>query len=242
MAGIAAATTNNGIGVAGVCPNCSLLNAKVCDDSGNCPYDRIANGILWSVGCEWRDAQNNCLSPVRARSINVSLAGTFNSTTLQSAIDTAWSRGAVIACAAGNGGTTTPTYPAAYGNCIAVAATDANDARPSWSNYGSGWVDVAAPGSRDHEHAQPAGRNVLRSERLRPVERDQHGQSASRWSGWSGVVDGCEKQHAGTPENRIDGRADRGHRLGVVKGPHQCVPCGEWRPLLRAPLTDRDYF
>jgi thermitase len=146
VAGIAAATTNNKIGVAGVCPNCSLLNAKVCDDSGNCPYDRIANGILWSVGCEWRDAQDNCLSPVRAKSINISLAGTFSSTTLQSAIDRAWSRGAVIACAAGNGGTNAPYYPAAYGNCIAVAATDANDARPSWSNYGSGWVDLAAPG------------------------------------------------------------------------------------------------
>jgi len=146
VAGIAAATTNNGIGIAGVCPNCSLLNAKVCDDSGSCPYDRIANGILWSVGCEWRDAQNNCLSPIRAKSINVSIAGTVNSTTLQSAIDRAWTRGAVITCAAGNGATSTPYYPAAYNNCIAVAATDANDVRPSWSNYGSSWVDVAAPG------------------------------------------------------------------------------------------------
>jgi len=39
-----------------------------------------------------------------------------------------------------------PVLPAAYTNCIAVAATDANDARASWSNYGSAWVDVAAPG------------------------------------------------------------------------------------------------
>jgi len=146
VAGIAAATTNNGTGVAGVCPGCSLLNAKVCDDFGSCPYDRIANGILWSVGCEWRDARNNCLSPVRARSINVSIAGTFNSTTLQSAVNRAWDRGAVIACAAGNAGTSTRYYPAAYSNCIAVAATDASDVRPSWSNYGSAWVDVAAPG------------------------------------------------------------------------------------------------
>ena len=37
-------------------------------------------------------------------------------------------------------------YPASYANCIAVAATDASDARASWSNYGD-WVDVAAPGS-----------------------------------------------------------------------------------------------
>jgi thermitase len=146
VAGIAAASTNNGIGVAGVCPNCGILNAKVCDDFGSCPYDRIANGVLWSVGCEVRDARNNCLVPVRARSINLSIAGTFNSTTLQEAINKAWNRGAVISCAAGNNGTNTPYYPAAYSNCIAVAATDASDAKASWSNYGSGWVDVAAPG------------------------------------------------------------------------------------------------
>ncbi len=146
VAGIAAASTNNGTGVAGMCPDCTILNARVCDDFGGCPYDRIANGILWSVGCEVRDARNNCLAPVRARSINVSIAGTFNSTTLQDAVNRAWNRGAVIACAAGNDGTSTRYYPAAYSNCIAVAATDATDAKASWSNYGSGWVDVAAPG------------------------------------------------------------------------------------------------
>lgn len=146
VAGIAAAATDNATGVAGVCPDCTLLNAKVCDDSGSCPYDRIANGVLWSVGCEWRDARDNCLSPVRAKSVNISIAGTYNSTTLQSAVNRAWERGAVIACAAGNAGVNTRYYPAAYGNCIAVAATDANDVRASWSNYGSGWVDVAAPG------------------------------------------------------------------------------------------------
>jgi thermitase len=146
VAGIAAATTNNGIGIAGVCANCALLNAKVCDDFGGCPYDRIANGILWSVGCEWRDAANNCLSPVRAKAINVSLAGTYDSTTLRNAVERAWARGAVLACAAGNAGSSTRNYPAAYLNCIAVAATDANDSRASWSNYGGSWVDAAAPG------------------------------------------------------------------------------------------------
>jgi thermitase len=146
VAGIAAAVTNNGTGVAGACPNCKLLNAKVCDNTGSCPYDRIANGVLWSVGCEWRDARDNCLSPIRARTINISIAGSTASSTLQSAINKAWSRGAVLTCAAGNAGTTSLYYPAAYSNCIAVAATDASDVKASWSNYGSSWVDVAAPG------------------------------------------------------------------------------------------------
>jgi thermitase len=37
-------------------------------------------------------------------------------------------------------------YPAAYSNVIAVAATDNNDAKASFSTYGAKWVDVAAPG------------------------------------------------------------------------------------------------
>jgi len=146
VSGIAAADTNNAVGIAGVCPNCKLLNAKVCDDTGGCPYDRIANGVLWSVGCEWRDTSDNCLSPVRAKSINISLSGTEDSAVLQSAIDKAWARGAVLACAAGNDGQDVPHYPAAYPNCIATAATDKSDQKASFSNYGATWVDVAAPG------------------------------------------------------------------------------------------------
>jgi thermitase len=151
VAGIAAAVTNTpsttttSPGVAGVCPNCKIINGKVCFDDGGCPYDRIANGVLWAVGCHIR-VGNTCQSPVQANTINISLTGGFNSRTLQDAIDKAWSRGAVISCAAGNEGTATMVYPAGYRNCIAVAATNRSDAKASWSNYGSTWVDVAAPG------------------------------------------------------------------------------------------------
>jgi len=51
----------------------------------------------------------------------------------------------VVVAAAGNSGSSSPSYPAYYTNSIAVAATDQNDAKASFSNYGS-WVDVAAPG------------------------------------------------------------------------------------------------
>jgi len=152
VAGITAAITNNAVGIAGTCPGCNLLNAKVCDDSGNCPYDRVANGVLWSVGCEWREQDpatgglGKCLSPIRAQVINMSISGTGGSTTLQLAIDRAAELGAVMACAAGNNGTSQTTYPAGYTNCIAVAATTNQDQRASYSSYGS-WVDVAAPGS-----------------------------------------------------------------------------------------------
>ena len=56
-----------------------------------------------------------------------------------------WLIAVVIVAAAGNSANPSKTYPAYYENCIAVAATDVNDVKASWSSYGD-WVDVAAPG------------------------------------------------------------------------------------------------
>lgn len=68
------------------------------------------------------------------------------SKTLENAVNYAWNKGVVIAAAAGNSGNSSPAYPAYYSNVIAVAATDQNDKKASWSSFGSRWVDVAAPG------------------------------------------------------------------------------------------------
>lgn len=133
VAGITAAATNNGNGVAGTGYNTVLLNGKVLDDSGSGYYSWIANGVVWAAD-------------QGANVINLSLGGSSSSQTLQDAINYAWSKGVVIVAAAGNNNTSTPNYPAYYANAIAVAATDANDARASFSNYGN-WVDVAAPGT-----------------------------------------------------------------------------------------------
>jgi hypothetical protein len=64
---------------------------------------------------------------------------------LQDAVNYAWNRGCLVVVAAGNGGSSSPQYPAYYTNCIAVAATDSSDRLASFSQYGS-WVDIAAPG------------------------------------------------------------------------------------------------
>lgn len=133
VAGTIGALTNNGVGVAGMNWNVSLIAAKALDASGSGSYTAIANAIIWA-------ADNG------AKVINLSLGGSVGSTTLKNAVDYAWNKGAVLACAAGNNGTRAKSYPAAYTNCIAVAATDQNDAKASFSQYGSSWVDVAAPG------------------------------------------------------------------------------------------------
>ena len=133
VAGTVAAATNNGAGVAGSCPDCVLYNVKVLGDDGGGSWDGIAKGINWS-------ADNG------AKVVNMSLGGSSGSRTVQRAVDYAWNKGVVLVAAAGNNGSSSPHYPAYYTNVIAVAATDHNDVRASFSNYGS-WVDVAAPGA-----------------------------------------------------------------------------------------------
>ena len=133
IAGSIAANTNNGVGVGGTCPDCPLYNVKVLGDDGIGYYSWIANGITWA-------ADNG------AKVINMSLGSSNPSSTVESAIDYADAKGIVLVAAAGNNSSSSMFYPAAYDKVLAVAATDHNDAKASFSNYGSSWVDVAAPG------------------------------------------------------------------------------------------------
>lgn len=132
VAGTVAASMNNTIGVAGVCPGCTILAGKVLNDSGVGSSSSVANGINWAVS-------NG------ARVINMSI-GVPASRTLETAVNNAWKNGAVLVAAAGNGNNQTKIYPAAYPNVIAAAATDNKDAKAAFSTYGSSWVDIAAPG------------------------------------------------------------------------------------------------
>lgn len=133
VGGIVAAVTNNNIGVAGGCPNCQLLNVKVLNDNGSGAYSWISNGIIYA-------ADNN------AKVINMSLGGSSSSKTLEKAVNYAWNKGVVVVAAAGNSANPSKTYPGAYTNVIAVAATTNKDQKASFSSYGYRWVDVAAPG------------------------------------------------------------------------------------------------
>jgi len=132
VAGIAAAITNNKTGVAGVGYNSSLMNVKVLNDHGWGYVSGVIGGILWAAD-------------EGAHVINMSLGSSWDSESLEGAVDKAWGMGVVVVAAAGNSNDNSPLYPAYYENCIAVAATDDDDAKASFSSYGD-WVDVAAPG------------------------------------------------------------------------------------------------
>lgn len=135
VTGTIAQSTNNGIGVAGVAFNCSIMPVKVLDRNGSGYYSWIADGITWA-------ADNG------ADVINLSLGGTSSSSTLEDALAYAYDKGVTIVCAAGNEYQygNPPLYPAAYDDyCIAVGATRYDEARAYYSNTGS-YLDIVAPG------------------------------------------------------------------------------------------------
>jgi len=131
-AGVAGATSNNAIGIASYCWHCSLMPVKVLGADGTGTTANVAAGIVWATDHG-------------ARVISMSLSGTTGTSALLSAVQYAHSQGVVLVAAAGNSGTATQTYPAAYPEVLGVAGSDPNDALYAWSNYGP-WVKVAAPG------------------------------------------------------------------------------------------------
>lgn len=135
VAGIAAANTNNRAGVAGGCPACKILVARVLGPDGSGTVADVIDGITWS-------ADNG------AKVINLSLGHYGEAVEAEeNAVNYARNKGAMIVGAAGNGATSERFYPGAYTRAMAVSATDQNDRRAGFSNFGD-WVDVAAPGVR----------------------------------------------------------------------------------------------
>ncbi|GAB4336957.1 MAG: hypothetical protein Kow0010_25000 [Dehalococcoidia bacterium] len=123
------AALDNGVGVVGVAPDATLYVAKVLKDNGSGWTSQIANGLGWCA-----DAG--------AAIINMSFGG-GDSATLKDAIVYAAGKDVVLVAASGNSGASSPGYPAAYPEVIAVGATDSNDVIASWSNRGE---EVNAPG------------------------------------------------------------------------------------------------
>ncbi len=142
VAGVAAAETNNGEGIAGVAWNCRILPIKILDNTGVTDVSTEIDGINWAL-------LNG------ADVINLSLGGVGAAQSEQDAIRTAYNNGIVVVAAAGNDGVAT-YFPAAYPECMAVAATNSSDERVTFANTATDplpWesnfgpeIDVAAPG------------------------------------------------------------------------------------------------
>lgn len=136
VAGIIAAK-NNDIGIVGVAPDAQLYALKVLDSSGTGDLTNVLAAIDWAISN-------------KMDIINLSLGSMDPSPTLQTALKKASDSGILVVAAAGNSGTPdgtgdTVAYPARYDSVIAVAATDSNNNRASFSATGNE-VDFAAPG------------------------------------------------------------------------------------------------
>lgn len=131
VAGVAAASTNNLLGISSIAPKAKILPIRISDQEGYAYFSTMAKAITYA-------ADNG------ARVINISFGGGIKSSAVQSAANYFASKGGITVFSAGNDNLD-PGY-ADIANIIAVSATGTNDLRTSWSSFGN-YVDVAAPGS-----------------------------------------------------------------------------------------------
>ncbi len=133
ISGIIAARTDDRIGIAGVNPWARILPVKVTD------FDNMGESIGLLEGIYYA-------TKMGARVINVSIGGRRLTKAERFAISYANSKGALVVVAAGNDGIDVSDFsPAGIPGAITVAATDHNDRRATFSNFGA-QVDIAAPG------------------------------------------------------------------------------------------------
>ncbi len=145
IAGIIGAVTNNEQGIAGISWNVKLMDIRILDNLGVGNSGTAREGIEYAV-------KNG------AKIINLSFTGFDNDPRLEDAIRVANDAGVLIVAAVGNtegGGINVdekPIYPACdehlnvKNGVIGVAATDEQDAKSLFSNYGATCTDLAAPG------------------------------------------------------------------------------------------------
>ena len=132
VAGILAATGNNGVGIAGVTWNAKLLPVVVVNGCSGFEAN-VASGVTWAVD-------------QGARLLNMSLQFYTGSLLFQQAIQYAHAQGAILVAATGNNNSATIAAPARWNEVIAVASTDNRDLRSSFSNFGAE-TDICAPGT-----------------------------------------------------------------------------------------------
>lgn len=148
VAGTIGASSNDGVGVAGVDWQAGLLPVRALGIGGGTVVD-VADGVAWAAGLEVEGLPTNVDHP--ADVINLSLGGPGTcSSYFQEVIDRVQASfpSTVIVAAAGNAGrdlASSPFLPASCDGVIAVGATDRGGGLAWYSNYGTR-VDVMAPG------------------------------------------------------------------------------------------------
>lgn len=138
VAGIAAAVTNNNIGVSGVSWNCTIMPVNVA------PRNAENDSVLQSTYDGVAYAADN-----GADIINCSWGNSRHSNLAQEIVDFAYANGSLLVCAAGNerkNADSEPHFPSSYNHVLAVGSIDNTGRKAGSSSYGIS-VDVFAPGT-----------------------------------------------------------------------------------------------
>jgi len=143
VAGLIAANTNNGIGIAGVADGVKILPVRTLGVCGG-TFEDVLEGMMWASGVQIAGVPPNTTP---AKVINLSLGG-FGpcDQSIQSAVDDALAQGAVVVASAGNERLNAGDFaPANCSGVINVGAHNVDGSITSYSNYGRR-IDVTAPG------------------------------------------------------------------------------------------------
>ena len=116
-----------------VAPTAQIMPLKVFKGDGSANMSDIVRAIYFAV-------DNG------AQVINMSFSMADSSLELMRAVNYATEHNVTCVASAGNDGSETLVYPAAFQNVIGVASTDNQDKRSSFSNFGAAVVSLAAPG------------------------------------------------------------------------------------------------
>ena len=134
VAGIIAAEADNSIGVAGVAPDCRIMNLRAGTSQGLLEEDDVAAAVMYAV-------ENG------ARVINMSFGDTAITPFLRDVIQFAYQNNVLCVASAGNTGTSQVLYPSGLQKTISVGASNQYDGRASFSTYGT-TLDLVAPGNK----------------------------------------------------------------------------------------------
>ena len=153
VAGVAAASSNNGLGISGVSFNARIVPIKIFNDSGQAFTVNLVDAFNRLLT---RQSNGMTLAQMHnIKVINLSIGTTGIDTAVQNVVNQAFNAGILTIAAAGNNANSVPLYPASFPNVMSVSSlrrgangsvlSDVFDT--SYSNFGN-TIDVSAPGSR----------------------------------------------------------------------------------------------
>jgi subtilisin family serine protease len=173
--GVAAAIGDNGKGMIGICPNCSLISAKLLSENGAIYQSSKSEAFNWAV-IMGADVISNSWGASEAVPISEEFKNTIDNATTNGRNG----KGAVVVFAVGNDNRELLSFEiSSQRNIIAVGASDYQDKRAEYSNYGD-FVDVVAPSSAGtYESFHIPQGNIWTTDRMGALGYNNNGYSSS---------------------------------------------------------------